>query len=124
MKAVYDTLTAHANRTQAPLRRALSQLGVAHTPYYLVNAIEVDGGLPMKAFLLAQPEVARVIDSPHLRPLPEPAPAEAGNEPAPLIPQWNLTSIGADRVLKELRSTGSGIVVGQSDSGVDGAHRA
>jgi hypothetical protein len=61
MKAVYDTLTAQANRTQAPLRRTLTQLGIAHTPYYLVNAIEVDGGLPMKAFLLAQPEVARVI---------------------------------------------------------------
>lgn len=124
MKAVYDTLTAHANRTQAPLRRALTQLGVAHTPYYLVNAIEVDGGLPMKAFLLAQPEVARVLDSPHLRPLPEPAPAEIGDEPAPLIPQWNLTSIGAERVWNEFRITGSGIVVGQSDSGVDGAHPA
>lgn len=124
MKAVYDTLTAQANRTQAPLRRTLTQLGIAHTPYYLVNAIEVDGGLPMKAFLLAQPEVARVIDSPRLRPLPESAPAEGGDEPAPLIPQWNLTSIGAERVWSELRITGSGIVVGQSDSGVDGAHAA
>ena len=124
MKAVYDTLTAHADRTQAPLRRTLAQLGVAHTPYYLVNAIEVEGGLPMRAFLSAQPEVARVIDSPRLRPLPEAAPAEAGDEPAPLIPQWNLTSIGAERVWNELRVTGSGIVVGQSDSGVDGAHPA
>ena len=124
MKAVYDTLVSQADRTQAPLRRTLTQLGVAHTPYYLLNAIEVDGGLPMKAFLLAQPEVARVLDSPHLRPLPEPAPAEIGDEPAPRIPQWNLTSIGADRVSSELRVTGAGIVVGQSDSGADGAHPA
>jgi len=124
MKAVYDSLTSHAARTQAPLRRTLTQLGVAYTPYFLVNAIEVDGGLPMRAFLSAQPEVARVIDSPRLRPLPEPAPTEGGDEPAPLIPQWNLTSIGAERVWNELRITGSGIVVGQSDSGVDGGHPA
>ncbi|MEO6061509.1 MAG: S8 family serine peptidase, partial [Thermoflexales bacterium] len=124
MKAVYDTLTVHAERTQAPLRRTLTQLGIAHTPYYLVNAIEVDGGLPLKVFLLAQPEVARVLDSPHLRPLPASAPAEVGDEPAPLIPQWNLTSIGAERAWNELRITGSGIVVGQSDSGVDVAHPA
>jgi hypothetical protein len=124
MKAVHDTLVSQANRTQAPLRRTLSQLGVTHTPYYLVNAIEVDGGLPMKAFLLAQPEVARIIDSPRLRPLPQSAPIESGDEPAPLIPQWNLTSIGAERVWKELRVTGAGIVVGQSDSGVDGGHPA
>ncbi len=124
MKAVYDTLTAHADRTQAPLRRTLTQLGIAYRPYYLVNAIEVDGGLPIKAILLAQPEVARVLDSPRLRPLPESKPAEAGDEPAPLIPQWNLTSIGAERVWNELRITGAGIVVGQSDSGVDGAHPA
>jgi subtilisin family serine protease len=35
---------------------------------------------------------------------------------------WNLTMIGADRVWNELGVRGRGVVVGQSDSGVDGAH--
>ncbi len=124
MRFVFDTLTAQADRTQAPLRQTLTQLGVPHTPYYLVNAIEVDGGLPMRAFLLARPEVARVIDSPRLRPLPEPAPAEMGAGVPPGIPQWNLTLIGADKVWRDLKVTGAGIVVGQSDSGIDGSHPA
>ena len=54
------------------------------------------------------------------RPLPDPA----GDESAPAEPQWNITSIGADRVWNELGVTGQGIVVGQSDTGVDGQHPA
>jgi len=68
--------------------------------------------------------VDRVLDSPHLRPLPQPSPPLTGDLPAPSAPQWNITSIGADRVWNELHVTGQGIVVGQSDSGVQGDHPA
>ncbi len=37
-------------------------------------------------------------------------------------PDWNLTSMGADRVWKEFGVRGQGIVVGQSDSGVQFDH--
>jgi subtilisin family serine protease len=36
--------------------------------------------------------------------------------------QWNLTLIGADRVWEEFGVRGEGIVVGESDSGVQGDH--
>lgn len=124
MKAVYEALTAHASATQAPLRKALSDLGLAYKPYYLVNALEVEGGLEARAMLANRPEVDRVLDSPRLRPLPIAVAMERGDAPPPVIPQWNLTLIGADRVWSELRVTGEGIVVGQSDSGVDGTHPA
>ncbi len=121
---VYETLTQHADSTQANLRKTLDSVRAEYTPYYLVNALEVNGGPLLRLYLSLQPEVDRIIDSPHLRPLPQPIPVSEGNEAAPSEPQWNVTSIGADRVWQEFGVTGAGILVGQSDSGVDGAHPA
>lgn len=121
---VYDTLTQHANRTQANLRAMLDQARAGYVPHYLVNALEVNGGPLLRVSLLQQPEVDRILDSPHLRPLPASIPVSTGDQRPPTQPDWNLTLIGADRVWNELHVTGKGIVVGQSDSGVDGAHPA
>jgi len=119
---VYETLVAHADRTQAPLRAALDRFGVAYTPYYLVNGLEVSGGLPMRWLLATRSDVAYVMPSPGLRPLQSELVATPGSLEKPLEPQWNLTSIGAPRVWEELGATGQGIVIGQSDSGVQYDH--
>jgi subtilisin family serine protease len=124
LRYVYTTLTQHADRTQAGLRSTLDQLHVQYRSYYLVNAIEVNGGPLLRAYLASRPEVDRILTSQHLRPLPAPAPASKGDKPAPAAPTWNVTSIGADRVWGELHVTGKGIVIGQSDSGVQGDHPA
>ncbi|MEV6691870.1 S8 family serine peptidase [Micromonospora sp. NPDC051196] len=119
---VYRRLVATAERTQVDLRSELRRLRLDHRPYYLVNAIEVDGGPAVRAWLTSRPEVARVLVSQRLRPLPSPAEPSAGDAPAPQGPPWNITMIGADRVWSELRVTGAGVTVGSSDSGVDGRH--
>lgn len=125
LRFVYQTLTAHADQTQTPLRELLTQRGLPFTPYYLVNAIEVHAGDPwLRAELAARPEVDRVLDSPRLRPLPYPTPTERGSEPAPDGVAWSVEWIGANRVWDELGVTGEGIVVGQSDSGAEGSHPA
>jgi hypothetical protein len=125
IRAVYEALTRHATRSQAGLRAELGRRGVAYTPYYLMNAIEVHTDDPwLRADLAARPEVDRVLDSPLLRPLPTPAAADPGDAPAPDEPPWNITSIGADRAWRELDVTGAGMVIGQLDSGVDGGHPA
>ncbi|GAA1803718.1 S8 family serine peptidase [Planosporangium flavigriseum] len=124
LRETYHRLVANANSTQAALRRDLSGLHIGYTPYYLVNALEVDGGEPVRAWLSTRAEVAQILDSPRVRPIPEPAPVMRGSQPAPAGPQWNLSMIGADRVWRELGVTGAGILVGTSDSGVDGAHPA
>ncbi|MFJ6195957.1 S8 family serine peptidase [Micromonospora sp. NPDC092111] len=121
---VYRRLVATAERTQGDLRRDLGRLGLDPTPYYLVNAIETDGGPAVRAWLAGRPEVDRVLVSQRLRPLPAPAPTTRGDQPAPSGPEWNIRMIGADRVWSELGVTGTGIVVGSSDSGVDGGHPA
>ncbi|WBB66168.1 S8 family serine peptidase [Micromonospora sp. WMMD812] len=121
---VYRRLVATADRSQTDLRRDLTRLRLRPTPYYLVNAIEVDGGPAVRAWLDRRPEVARVLVSQRLRPLPAPAGITRGTDPAPTGPEWNIRRIGADRVWSDLGVTGAGVVVGSSDSGVDGRHPA
>ena len=121
---VYQTLTQNAVNTQAGIRADLDRLHIGYRPYYLENALEVDGGPLVRLWLSSRPDVDRILDSPHLRPLPAPLPQSMGDQGPPAEPQWNLTIIGANRVWKELGVTGKGIVVGQSDSGVDGSHPA
>jgi hypothetical protein len=120
---VYETLTHHANESQADLRRSLDQFGVPYTPYYLVNGLELPAYPWLRLWLAQRPEVDRVLDSPVLRPLPAPLPIEEGDEtvlPPDIL--WNLTMIGADRVWQEWGVTGEGVVIGQSDSGVQWDH--
>lgn len=119
---VYTTLTRHANASQAELRAALDRFGVDYTPYYLINAIQVDGGPILRLWLNTRPEVDRVLDNPFMRPLPQSPPIASGNQDKPESPQWNLTQINAVRVWEELGVRGSGIVIGQSDSGVEFDH--
>jgi hypothetical protein len=122
---VYKTLTDHANATQADLRQTLNRFGIHYTPYYLVNAIEVDGSALVRLYLLNRPEVDRVIPSPRLRVIPQLSQPLLGESTSVQEnPGWNIAMIGADKVWKEFGATGKGIVVGQSDSGVDGTHPA
>ncbi len=123
--AAYETLVKTANIEQAGLRGAFDMAGVKYTPYYLQNSMEVQGGTLVRLFLMTRPEVDRVIPSPRLRAAPEAAPS-----PGILIAPpddyvgWNIEMIGADKVWEEFDVRGEGIVVGQSDSGVDGDHPA
>jgi subtilisin family serine protease len=121
--AAYQMLTKKANETQAELRKTFDTFDVKYTPYYLVNAMEVRGGTLVRLYLLTRPEVDRVIPSPRLRPGgPEPSlPPSGGNSPPPGV-QWNVSMIGADKVWNEFGVRGKGVVIGQSDSGVDVNH--
>jgi hypothetical protein len=119
---VYDVAVHTADRSQTELRTALDRLGIDYTPYYLVNALEVDTGPLVQRWLENRPEVDRILNSPELRPLPRPSPVTLGTATAPAEPQWNLTVIGVPMVWDTFGITGAGIIVGQSDSGVDGQH--
>ncbi|MFY1689531.1 S8 family serine peptidase [Plantactinospora sp. WMMB782] len=123
-REVYRRLVETAERSQAGLRRDLDRLHLDHTPYYLVNAIEVDGGTAVRAWLSRRDDVDRVLVSQRLRPLPAAGSPRRGDEAAPAVPVWNLGLVGADRVWSQLGVDGSGVVVGGSDSGVDGRHPA
>jgi len=124
LTAAYKILTTHAQETQTPLRETLQKAGIAYTPYYLENALEVRGGLFVKWYLQSRADVERVIPSPRLRYAPPtlPQPGEQ-TSPAEAV-GWNIHMIGADKVWAEFGARGQGIVIGQSDSGVDANHPA
>jgi subtilisin family serine protease len=124
LTAAYERLTTHANSTQADLRAFFDKAGVEYTPYYLENAMEVRGGTLVRLYLLTRPEVDRVIPSPRLRAAPEDLPSPGYLPQVEDGVQWNISMIGADKVWDEFNARGEGIVVGQSDSGVDGNHPA
>jgi len=121
----YREMTRLTNVSQADIRIFLDKAGVHYTSYYLVNAMEVRGGILVRLYLSTRPEVERVIPSPRLRPA-EPVEALALNNlfesPSPDGVQWNIKMIGADKVWDEFNARGEGILVGQSDSGADGNH--
>jgi hypothetical protein len=120
--AVYEQLVGQADRTQKPIREMLDRLDVDYTPYYLVNALEVDGGPLLRWWLASQSEVDRVLASPRLRPLPEPPPITTDTADPPAEPAWNLTSIGAPAVWQSYGVTGEGVIIGQADSGAELSH--
>ncbi|MBL8098996.1 MAG: S8 family serine peptidase [Anaerolineales bacterium] len=120
----YELLTEHANATQADLRNIFDSVGIKYTPYYLQNSMEVQGGTLIRLFLLTRPEVERVIPSPRLRAAPENSPSPGFMTEVDGSVQWNIAMIGADKVWEEFGVQGEGIIIGQSDSGVDGEHPA
>ena len=125
VRATYQRLVEHAERSQAPLRASLDRWHLHYTPYYLENAILVDGGPVVRQWLAGRSDVDRVLLDQRLRPLPTGTPTERGSAPAPNgTPQWNIAMIGAPRVWSEFADQGKGIVIGTSDSGVDGSHPA
>ncbi|MBK9210596.1 MAG: S8 family serine peptidase [Anaerolineales bacterium] len=124
LSAAYEQLTEHANSTQAGLRNFFDKTGIEYTPYYLENAMEVRGGMLIRLYLLTRPEVDRIIPSPRLRAVPDDE-----SQPGYLTEidggvQWNISIIGADKVWDEFNVREGSVVIGQSDSGVDGNHPA
>lgn len=120
--AVYNNLVKHAEDSQQDLRTWLDEQGVEYTPYYLVNAVELDADPLLMYRLEHRGDVDRVLDSPILRPLRNEIPSSQGSVDGPELDPWNIDLIGADRVQSELNVRGAGIVIGQSDSGVQGDH--
>lgn len=122
-QAVYDSLVAHANHTQSELRQDLSRWGLAYEPYYLVNGVQVEGNLLVAWWLARHPAVDRVVPAPLLRPLPVSPSGMGGEEITPITAMlWNLEAVEAERAWIELGIRGEGIVIGQSDTGVQWDH--
>lgn len=121
-RLVFQALVAHGESSQKALRSRLDLIGIRYQPFYLVNALQVQGGPLLRFWLENQPEVDRVLDNPWLRPLPAPLPVASGSQASPPDIAWNIQLVQADRVWQELGVRGAGVLIGQADSGVQGDH--
>jgi len=119
---VYNTLVKNAENSQKNIRSVFESLKIPYTPYYLVNAIEAPDNPIIRIWLSINPNVDRILHSPHLRPLINELPTEEGSLTQPSESDWNISLIEADRVWEEFGVKGEGIIIGQSDSGVQGDH--
>ena len=120
-RTVLQQLTATARTSQAGVVALLQARGAAYRPYWIVNVVRVVGDLALAREIAARPDVER-IDPERIHPLPDP-PAGSGPEGAAAV-DWNITTIGADRVWRDFGVTGEGIVVGSIDTGVEFDHPA
>ncbi len=121
---VYETLVEHADVSQKDLREWLDARGIPYTPYYLTNGVEVHASALRRWQIGRRSDVLKIVYSPELRPIPELPEMTPGNASKPTSPTWGLEEMGVPRVWNELGVTGKGVVIGQSDSGVDATHPA
>jgi serine protease AprX len=130
--ALYAALTAHAQRTQAPLRAWLEARGIDYQAHYLVNMLEVRGDLALAQALAQQPGVARLVRNPQVSGLQgvTAAPrfawrtlAELPNQTRVAALPWGLTYTNADDVWA-LGFRGQNIIVAGQDTGVNWDHPA
>jgi serine protease AprX len=121
---VYEMLVQTAEKTQAPVRARLEELGLSYRPYYLVNMIRVEGHHRQREEFASLPGVAYVMVNPNVRPYP--AHVALGTMPAPEEGrgvEWNVKQVGADAVWG-MGYRGQGVVIGGQDSGYDWEHPA
>ena len=124
---VFEQLKQTATAQQRDARQWLWMRGIEHRSFYLVNAIRVNrANLNLVEQLAERPEVARVMANPWqqlermdeaLRPAPTP------QRGGPTEVEWNIAQINAPQVW-DLGYQGSGIVIGNQDTGVDWDHEA
>ncbi|MFF0449998.1 S8 family serine peptidase [Streptomyces sp. NPDC004609] len=120
-RTLYESKTAHAERTQAPLKALLEREGAAYESFWIVNTIKVTAGKALAEKIAARPEVA-ALEADDPLPLPEPLPGRA--EPGVNAVEWNVDRINAPKVWSGLGVRGEGIVVANIDTGVDFTHPA
>ena len=118
---VFETLSATAAATQAPLLAELDRLGASYRPYWVANMVWVDVDAAQLAILAQRPDVAHVYANPSVaQPLPEQVdpfmPAAGGIE-------WNIEKVNAPE-LWNMGYDGTGIVIGGQDTGYDWDHPA
>src|SRR5438132_8934523 len=115
---VYDALWNKSQATQGPVLQWLSERGLEHQSFYIVNAILVKGSLEIAETLAARPDVGRVEGNPHIKnSLPQPGPAvEAPQRQAPETIEPGITYTHAPDVWA-LGFTGQNIVVASADTG-------
>ncbi|MGQ9826236.1 MAG: S8 family serine peptidase [Roseiflexus sp.] len=124
---VYRTLVEHAERTQRQLRAELSARGLVYRPFWIVNAVYVEGTLTDAQMLERRADVALVRADARLAVAPQVSVQTSLDERCssdgnPVC--WNIRAIGADRVWNEFGITGEGVTVASIDTGVLGLHPA
>lgn len=135
--AVFTTLMTTTQAQQAALRATLdrqlqAQQITGYQPFYIVNALAVEGSLETVVELAQRADVARLVanyplfkaDEPTATPVADAAPLQAAGATALDPENWNIALVRADQVWNNLGVSGAGAVVAGFDTGVTFRHPA
>lgn len=115
---VFETLTAHAQQTQAPVIAELQRRGVEYQSFWVTNMIWVRSDLTVAQMLAQRDDVAHLYANPTVK-LQQPLITPEQRDPSGI--EWNITKIGAPDAWAN-GFTGQGIVIGGQDTGYDWDH--
>ncbi len=121
---VYNTLTQHAERTQAALRASLDARGIQYQSFWGVNAIAVTVDRSLLETLAARSDVGKIESNKPTRWIEDP---ELANfrpaDESPDVIEWGVNNVNAPQVWA-MGYTGQGIVIGNQDTGMRWTHNA
>jgi serine protease AprX len=121
---VYETLLAHAQRTQRPLTEWLQQRAVEYRSFYIVNVIWVKADREIALALAARSDVARLDGNPLIYNAVAQPERSIGPQPARAESiEPGIQYVNAPQVW-DLGFTGQGIVIGGQDTGYLWDHAA
>lgn len=121
---VFNALHAVAERTQAPIRKRLQELGIPYESFFSVNMIKINASRDVLYELAGRDEVARLEPNPTVKSTIMPSSGllstvvgTAPSTAAPIGITWNLTKVNAPQAWS-MGLNGKGIVVASADTGV------
>jgi serine protease AprX len=121
---VYNTLTQHATRTQAALRRELDTRGMSYQTFWAANMIVTTADRSSIESLAARADVRRIDSNNEVRWIEPPETAKTTQAPsAPTTTEWGVDNVNAPSVWA-MGFTGAGIVIGELDTGTRWTHAA
>ncbi len=124
---VYNTLTQHAARTQAPLRAELDKRGVSYQTFWAANMIVATVDRALIESLAARNDVARIDSNKPARWIEPPELANFSLAPSspstPNTAEWGVQNVNAPAVWA-MGFTGQGMVIGDQDTGMRWTHNA
>jgi serine protease AprX len=120
---VYETLTAVAEQSQAPIRTLLDARSIQYKPYWVSNLIWVRGNSDLARQLAQRQEVAWLYSNAWQQmQMPELASPDRDQRRSEGV-EWNIEFIGAPQVWA-LGATGHGAIIGGQDTGYNWTHPA
>ena len=122
---VYNTLTSHAARTQAQLRAFLEAQGITYQSFWAANMIVATADHAQIEAIATRDDVARIDSNRAARWIEEPEVARFGVTTNPVDTpsaiEWGVSNVNAPAVWA-MGFTGTGIVIGDLDTGVRWTH--
>lgn len=120
---VYKELVGYAEKSQQGLRASLEQQRAQFKPFWIANAIWVQGDRTLLNSISSRTDILKIEPS-KTYPVVDPVTSANGTKAGINAVEWNISNIEAPRVWSEFGVRGEGIVVANIDTGVQYNHPA